>query len=596
MQTFHTKRSPSPGFYDTSAEASKSYHAPVGKTLQQLESRNAAPQDPTKNKRQREADQKTKEAKQAFAGRNEEHIRKLKEADQITKRRKLNLPAAQVGEDELEAIVKIGQAGERARSLVEQGPSDATHGLLEKYSPLESAQTARTPQVAADNDSVMRQARDLRLMSSAQTPLLGDVNPDLQSSQPSNAQTPDSSVPQTPNPLLTPSLRDGRIIDSHAELRSPAGASTPQRTPLRDNLGLNLEDRPQAGYETPRDVNRARNLAQSQLRQSLSSLPAPKNDFDIVVDDQDAEPQASSSALDQGVALSEEDAAERDARLALEEAEERAKAEARRSQVVRRNLPRPADVDLARLDQQIESRCRDRIELLIARETVKLLHHDANVYPIAGGKHPEPESTQLDSLSDASLAAARELMRAELAQQLGFPGASQEALERLVGASLDDDDEAMDKLEAVIKHRWSELRKDKSALVQQLATARARMAEAASQATKGEKMLSKVLGGYKARSEALSASAKEQFKALEEAAISRETFERLLGEEKGGKLERLDSLRKEVERLSSREGLAQTAYKALQDERTALQESCELLEMEINMRQAEALNEAALSQ
>ncbi|KAI3475596.1 hypothetical protein L1887_62968 [Cichorium endivia] len=104
------EKKPLPGFYDTSAEASKSYSAPVGKTLQELNSRNG-PDDGTKNKRQREADEKSKQNKQAASVRNEDQIRKLKEAEQITKRRKLNLPAAQVGQDELEAIVKIGQAG-----------------------------------------------------------------------------------------------------------------------------------------------------------------------------------------------------------------------------------------------------------------------------------------------------------------------------------------------------------------------------------------------------------------------------------------------------------------------------------------------------
>ncbi|KAJ1025187.1 hypothetical protein NDA16_002692 [Ustilago loliicola] len=590
------EKKPVAGFYDTSAEASKSYKAPVGKTLQELNSRGAAPDDPTKNKRQREAEEKNKQAKQAMASRNEEHIRKLKEAEQITKRRKLNLPAAQVGEDELEAIVKIGQAGECARSLVEEGSSDSTEGLLEKYSALDSAQTARTPQVAAHEDAVMREARNLHLMSSTQTPLLGDANADLRSSQSATEQTPRSFVPQTPNPLLTPGLRNGRNADLDGQTRSIAGASTPQRTPLRDNLGLNVEERGSAGYETPRDLRRARNMAQSHLRQGLSSLPAPKNDFDIVVDDEEPDAEASSSRLEDGMPLSEEDAAERDARIAREAAEEEAKAEARRSQVVRRNLPRPAEVDLARLAKQIESRYRDRVEMLVARETARLLHHDANMHPIPGGKHPEPESVELDALSDSSLAAARELMRAELANQLGFPGANEEALRRLVGASLDDDEEAVNQLEAALKQRWMDERSDKSRLVEDLTVARQKMAEAASQASKGEKLLMKVLGGYQARSEALCSSAKEQSKTLEEAAVSRETFERLRREEQGGKLERLDSLRKEVDRLASREGLAQTAYKALEDERNALQDQCETLEMEINMREAEALNETALSQ
>ncbi|SPC67798.1 related to CEF1 - required during G2/M transition [Ustilago sp. UG-2017b] len=590
------EKKPLPGFYDTGLEASKSYKAPVGKTLQELNSRHSAPHDPTKNKRQRQAEEKNEQAKAAMAGRNEQQIRKLKEAEQITKRRKLNLPAAQVGQDELEAIVKIGQAAERAHSLVQQGSSDATGGLLKKYPALDSAQTARTPQVAAHEDAVMREARNLGLMSSTQTPLLGDANADLPSSQSATDQTPASFVAQTPNPLLTPGLRNRSGTQLQGPNRSIAGASTPERTPLRDNLALNVQERGSAGYETPGDLRRARHTAQSHLRQGLSSLPAPKNDFDIVVDDQEPEAEAGSSRPEHGIPLSEQDAAERDARIVREAAEQETKAEARRSQVVRRNLPRPAEVHLARLTKQIESDYRDRVEILVAQQTARLLHHDANIHPIPGGKHPEPESVQLDALSDASLAAARELMRAELANQLGFPGANEEALQRMVGASLNDDEEALNHLEAALKQRWADQRSDKSKLIQDLTLARQKMAEAASQASKGEKVLMKVLGGYKARSEALCSSAKEQFKALEEAAISRETFGRLSREEQGGKLERLDSLRKEVDHLAHREGLAQSTYKSLQDERNALQEECETLETEINMREAEALNETALSQ
>ncbi|ETS62344.1 hypothetical protein PaG_03426 [Moesziomyces aphidis] len=583
------EKKPLPGFYDTSAEASKSYSAPVGKTLQELNSRNG-PDDGTKNKRQREADEKSKQNKQAASVRNEDQVRKLKEAEQITKRRKLNLPAAQVGQDELEAIVKIGQASERARSLVEEGSSDATDGLLERYSTLDSAQTARTPQVAANEDALMREARNLRLMSAAQTPLLGDANADLDGHQAASDSSTRLSVPQTPNPLLTNTLRDERGASADR-----AGGSTPLRTPLRDNLGLNLEDRSRAGSETPRDLKRARNLAQSNLRHALSSLPAPKNDFDIVVDDDDDEPEASTSGHQESDASTrQEDAAERDARMAREAAEEEARAEARRSQVVRRNLPRPAEVDLARLIAQVEAKYSERVELMVARETAYLLHHDVHVHPIVGGKHPEPESVELQAVSDDSLSAARELMRAELAGQLGFPGANDEVLRRLIAASLDDDDETTATLEAALKRGWAASRTDKARLEQDLSHARSSMAAAAQQASKGEKMLGKVLGGYKARSEALSATARETFKALEEAAISQHTFARLRRDEEGGRAERLDSLRREVERLDSRQGVAQGVFRALQEERDALQDECETLEMQLNMRRAEALNEAAL--
>lgn len=74
-------------------------------------------------------------------------IQKLKEAESIGRRRKLVLPSAQVGEAELEDIVKIGQAGENAKMLV-NGGSDASGRLLSDYEGLDGARMARTPRTA----------------------------------------------------------------------------------------------------------------------------------------------------------------------------------------------------------------------------------------------------------------------------------------------------------------------------------------------------------------------------------------------------------------------------------------------------------------
>lgn len=72
----------------------------------------------------------------------------MKEAEAIGRRRKLVLPDAQVGEAELEGIVKIGQIGENAKALV-NGGSDASGRLLSDYEGLEEARMARTPRTAA---------------------------------------------------------------------------------------------------------------------------------------------------------------------------------------------------------------------------------------------------------------------------------------------------------------------------------------------------------------------------------------------------------------------------------------------------------------
>ena len=62
------------------------------------------------------------------------------------------LPAAQVGESELEDIVKIGQASESAKALV-NGGSEASGRLLTEYEGLENARMARTPRTAPQRKS-----------------------------------------------------------------------------------------------------------------------------------------------------------------------------------------------------------------------------------------------------------------------------------------------------------------------------------------------------------------------------------------------------------------------------------------------------------
>lgn len=79
-------------------------------------------------------------------------IQKLKEAESIGKRRKLVLPGAQVGEAELDEIVKIGQTGESVKALV-SGGSEATSKLLSDYEGLEGARMARTPRTAPQRKS-----------------------------------------------------------------------------------------------------------------------------------------------------------------------------------------------------------------------------------------------------------------------------------------------------------------------------------------------------------------------------------------------------------------------------------------------------------
>lgn len=144
------EKKPAPGFYDTSEEQARATAAPVGQSLRRLENKRRTDDDEAerrKRQRRNEKDNQGSGHQAKFVPARDAQIQKLKEADSIGRRRKLVLPDAQVGEAELEDIVKIGQTGENAKALV-TGGNEATSKLLEDYEGLEGAKMARTPRTA----------------------------------------------------------------------------------------------------------------------------------------------------------------------------------------------------------------------------------------------------------------------------------------------------------------------------------------------------------------------------------------------------------------------------------------------------------------
>lgn len=144
------EKNPAAGFYDTSEEQARVASAPVGHTLRRLENkRKPEEEEVERKKRQRKADSAKEggefpQHQTKFVAARDAQILKLKEAESIGRRRKLVLPGAQVGEAELEDIVKIGQAGENAKALV-GGGTNASGRLFCDYEGLENARMARTP-------------------------------------------------------------------------------------------------------------------------------------------------------------------------------------------------------------------------------------------------------------------------------------------------------------------------------------------------------------------------------------------------------------------------------------------------------------------
>jgi len=605
------EKKPAAGFYDTSEEQARVTSAPVGQTLRRLENkRKPEDEEAERKKRQRKASS-AKEGSESshqtkFIAARDAQIQKLKEAESIGRRRKLILPGAQVGEAELDDIVKIGQAGESAKALV-GGGSDASGKLLSDYEGLENARMARTPRTAPQEDNVLSEARNLRNMTMAQTPLLGDENTPMHLGPAYGTgfegATPRHQVAFTPNPLATP-LHSGSLGMS-ATPRSSLQNATPLRTPMRDSLSIN----PVNGFSpignTPREQRVRNDSAKRALKASFLSLPKPENNFELLVPEEDA------GDLVETV-TSEEDATERDVRLQRQREEEERKALGRRTQVIQLGLPRPANVNLDRLlrdlnvdegDSEVESASQ-----LINSELVKLLQHDSIIHPIPGTVRPGGTTSTYEMPLDEDVAAAKSEIHLELAMSLGFPNANAEQARE--GLSLLFKSEGLDQLASWAHTRlqltydaasgtWLEA--DKLSAQERitgystlLEGNRETMAKEASGVFKSEKRLGLTLGGYQARSRALAKRITDPFDELQKIKVEYESFRRLRLNESTVGLHRVAALKGEVEKLEHREKLLQELYSELDTEKRESEVRVAAWDEKV-MAEAEALNEAALA-
>ncbi|PFH47677.1 hypothetical protein AMATHDRAFT_67216 [Amanita thiersii Skay4041] len=593
------EKKPAPGFYDTAEEQARVAAPPVGQSLRRLENKRKPDEEEIeRKKRQRKnANGKEGEHQTKFIAARDAQIQKLKEAESIGRRRKLVLPTAHVGEAELEEIVKIGQAGESAKALVEGG-SIASGSLLSDYENLESARMARTPRTAPQQDTVLMEARNLRNMTAAQTPLLGEENTPLHvpvgGGTGFEGATPQHQVASTPNPLLTP-------------LRNADSTTTPLRTPLRDNLSINMNGstpmNPRVSeHQDPYSAKRA-------LKDSFLKLPKPENNFELLVpEEEQIEPTAEFS-------IGNEDAAERDARLRrLKEEEERILL-ARRSLVVQQQLPRPPKVDVEimfkrlTIDEKQDISTVSAANELIAIELASLMQHDSVSHPIPGATQSGFIQSGYQMPPDDDVQQAKQLIHAELASAVGFSNATsdqlRESLKLLIVSEANEDlvywaTMRQRTLYDTSSRSWVEERDLKaedrlSGYETILAEKREQMVKDAAKTAKLEKKLGVTLGGYQTRSQVLIKRLTDAFEALQTIKIDFESFSRLRHHEMTVGPRRVAALKEEVEKLESKEQLLQYRYAELGTDKRDLESRITILEEQV-MAEAEALNEAHLTE
>lgn len=346
---------PARGFYSTAEEEHdndtdrlkhKQMHRTVGadQSSGKKEKREFSKEDEDKKKEQ----QKTASAQRTL------QLAQLDLQDQISKRRKLNLPEPQIQDEEMEEIVKLGAQGEALHKKYADGVAGSLSG---EYDDKIVDDSIRTPQV--EQSKVRTTIGEIKAMENRS--VLGKRTEE----EGDNTDSDGFAVPKLPG-----------TADTSFGAATPAGM-----TPLkRDALGL-------AGSIEATPV--------SILRQKLASLPKPKNDFEITAEDDDEEEsekkEVEAIPVDKGEEV-------RLRKLAEEEA--RQEALKTRSQTLQRGLPRGTVPE-------------GTFEDVLDQEVVQLLKEEEKRFPEGDAVAQVTGEFSLDDLADAETLIEMELLEGE---------------------------------------------------------------------------------------------------------------------------------------------------------------------------------------
>ena len=201
---------------------------------------------------------------------------------------------------EMESIVKLGKASEAARESVagggegdEQRPSDT---LLADYA-VTPGMAMRTPRTPVVQDKILQEAQNIMALTNVDTPLKGGSNTELvENGGDFGGMTPAQREAKTPNTVLATPYRtkEGQVAMTPGQATpgtGQAGSTTPLATPLRDKLAINPSEAFMEGGGSSMgggatgggDSRFYQREVKETLKLGLSTLPTPKNDFEIVV-------------------------------------------------------------------------------------------------------------------------------------------------------------------------------------------------------------------------------------------------------------------------------------------------------------------------
>ncbi|XP_041105804.1 cell division cycle 5-like protein [Polyodon spathula] len=582
------EKKPAQGFYDTSMENYKALEPDFKRLRQQhLDGDLRFEKEDRDRKKDKQKIKKKKESDLPSA------ILQTSGVSEFTKKRsKLVLPAPQISDSELEEVVKLGQASELARQTAEESgiTNSASSALLSEYNVTNNAMALRTPKTPAAQDRILQEAQNLMALSNVDTPLKGGLNTPLHESDFSGV-TPQRQVVQTPNtvlatPFRTPTNGTDGLTPRGALTPKPALGITPGRTPLRDKLNINAEEE-MVDYNDPSYSKHLERESREQLRMGLMGLPAPKNDFEIVLPE-NAEKELEEHETDESFV---EDAAEIDMRKQAVRDAEREKELKQRHMAVQRNFPRPSEVNetiLRPLNVEPPLTEIQKAEEMIKKEMITMIHFDSLHHPYtdalgkkakglgSGSNNAEHviylERNLYEKMQEDDLKKAAELLAHEM---------------EVVKYGMGHGDLSIDAYNQVWEECYSQVlylpgqgrytranlssKKDRiESLEKKLEINRGHMTMEAKRAAKMEKKMKILLGGYQSRAMGLIKQMNDLWDQIEQANLELHTFEELKKHEDTAIPRRQEALKEDVQRQQEREKELQQRYADLLLEKETL--------------------------
>ena len=417
------ERRPPPGFFSTRDEDKRAREAKAAEEFQPI----SLAELKGKSREQQEDDERKKDAKRMRLMRDSDlpavfdAVNQLNDVDMVAKRMSLHLPTPVLQEDELEAIAKLSdqqREDERKQAIESATSHSATRALLTPSfaTPLLPSHSARsTPMLASQRtplaaNNVGREAENLLRLMNAQTPLLGGENKELHPSDFSRA-TPVHQPVQTPKPM-TP------LMSASGSSRTPTSLYENQpapSTPLRDGTpsaafpSTSMTASEAISAHSHRSAQREEKARKSHLKQLLSMLPAPRNEYAL------SGQQLSGLHEEERKEAAEEDREETDKRERAEEAARQQAEWEKETLPVQRHLPRPSAMP-ERYASQSSADVSSSAERQVVLQARALIAWDTKRWPV-GSKRPLPQPRDDTMLIDQTRLQAAKLLVAEQLQQ-----------------------------------------------------------------------------------------------------------------------------------------------------------------------------------